>query len=566
MSYPFSALVGLADLKLALQLSAIDPRLSVLLRGDKGAGKSTAARGLAELLPPGAPFVNLPIGTTDDRLLGGLDIDLTLKGLPTLKPGLVAQAHGGVLYVDEVNLLADHLADALLDSAASGMLIVERDGFSASHAAEFILLGSMNPEEGSLRPQLLDRFALASDVEAPMDVSVRAEVLDRRSAFDAEPTAFRLAWHDAQLALAARLATARTALLRTVVPPGLSGVIAARIVEHRVRSLRADLAVLRASRACAALLGDATVEVRHIDTVLPLALAHRLPAGSPPPRPPTPPAPPAHPPEPPSGSSPPHASQQVTERVFEPLPVPSPRIVVEAGGDRSGTSPSNRGTYLGPQIATRRAERPSALALRDTIVHAIGRSGALNVEAVDLHEPVRARRRATRFIMVVDSSGSHAALERMRLVKGVATGLLEVSQGRHDEVVVIACRGPLAEVLLQPTSSYADAARALEYLPTGGRTPLAHGLELAAGYVTDDALVIVITDGHPNVPTRSEDAWADARDAARALGCPALVIDTEDPRSATGRPRELADALGGTCTRLDDLQASQVLTVIREVS
>src|SRR6202789_2367244 len=152
-AYPFSAIVGQDEMKLALLLAAVDWRISVVLRGEKGAGKTPAAAGLATLLPHPSPFINLPIGATEDRLLGGLHLERALKGDPALKPGLLSEAHGGVLYVDEINLLPGHLGDALLDAASSGVNVVEREGFSASHAAEFVLLGSMNPEEGSLRPQ-----------------------------------------------------------------------------------------------------------------------------------------------------------------------------------------------------------------------------------------------------------------------------------------------------------------------------------------------------------------------------------------------------------------------------
>src|SRR4029077_17893009 len=207
--FPFPALVGLEPLQLALQLAAIDSRLSVLIRGDKGAGKSTAARGLADLLASGAPFVNLPIGATGDRLLGGLDIEKALKGEPALKAGLLAEANGGVLYVDEVNLLPDHLADALLDTVASGVHLLEREGFSASQAARFVMVGSMNPEEGALRPQILDRFALAVDVTAPMEPFIRREVMARRLSFDADAMAFAEAWRDERTRLAQRLAAAR---------------------------------------------------------------------------------------------------------------------------------------------------------------------------------------------------------------------------------------------------------------------------------------------------------------------------------------------------------------------
>lgn len=567
--FPFAALVGLDTLKQALQLAAIDARLSVLIRGDKGAGKSTAARGLAELLRPGAPFVNLPIGATEDRLLGGLDIERTLKGEPALKPGLVAHAHGGVLYVDEVNLLADHLADALLDTAAGGLLVVEREGFSVSQPAEFVLLGSMNPEEGALRPQLLDRFALVVDVAAPMEPSVRADVLERRLAYDADRAAFRLAWQEAHDGLARHLAAARERLPHVVVSPDTLRHVATRIADHGVRSLRADLAVVRASRAYAALEGATEVTTDHIETVLPLALAHRLPPGTRPPSGGGSPRPPES-----DGDQPPPSpdTQDAGERVFEPAPRQAPRVVVErapAGegtGAGAGAGRRDDGPRVGPVVTARRTEKPGELDVRASAVHAIARSGTVAMETRDLHERVREPRRATRFILVVDSSGSHAVMDRMRLVKGVASGLLDASRGRHDEVVVVACRGAQAEVLVEPTSSHDEVERALEYLPTGGRTPLAHGLELAAGYETDRALVIVITDGRANVPTKTADAWQDARRAAAALRCAALVIDTEDTRTATGRPRELAEALRATYTRLDDLDPGQVLTIVRGMS
>src|SRR6202453_4946879 len=197
-SYPFSAVVGQDTMKLALLLAAVDWRISVLLRGDKGAGKTTTARGLAALLPTPARFINLPLGATEDRLLGGLHLERTLKGDPVLKPGLLSEAHGGVLYVDEVNLLPAHLGDALLDTAASGVNVVEREGLSASHAAEFVLLGSMNPEEGLLRPQLLDRFALSVDVTASLDPQERQTVVERRIAFERDPILFSGDWSEEQ--------------------------------------------------------------------------------------------------------------------------------------------------------------------------------------------------------------------------------------------------------------------------------------------------------------------------------------------------------------------------------
>src|ERR1700683_1786327 len=259
MNYPFAAMVGQPDLKLALLLASVDWRLSVLLKGDKGSGKSTAARGLAEILPAGAPFVNLPIGTTEDRLLGGLDLTQALQGQASLKRGLVHEAHGGVLYIDEVNLLSDSLTDALLDVASSGRHYVERDGFSASAEARFVLLGSMNMEEGALRPQLLDRFALSLDVEAPLAAEARALIVGSRLRFDTDPVEFCALFEEEQQRLRQAIVEARS-LIANIKPSGeIIENISQAVTDAGVRSLRADLAALRASIAHAALARRAEV-------------------------------------------------------------------------------------------------------------------------------------------------------------------------------------------------------------------------------------------------------------------------------------------------------------------
>src|SRR5580698_2465799 len=280
-------------MKLALLLAAVDWRISVLLRGDKGAGKTTAARGLATLLPQPSPFINLPIGATEDRLLGGLHLEQALKGDPTLKPGLLSEAHGGVLYVDEINLLPAHLGDALLDTAASGVNVIEREGLSASHAAEFILLGTMNPEEGLLRPQLLDRFALSVNITPPLDPVERQTIVERRIAFERDRIQFSNDWSQEQEILRNRIVAAREKLNSIVCSGEILGQISSTICEKAVHSLRADLAAVRASIAYAALAGDASVQPHHVETVVPLVLAHRARTGAHS----SPPPPPSHPPQ-----------------------------------------------------------------------------------------------------------------------------------------------------------------------------------------------------------------------------------------------------------------------------
>lgn len=555
--YPFVALVGLDALKLALQLAAIDHRLSLLIRGDKGAGKSTAARGLSELIADSAPFVNLPIGATEDRLLGGLDVEKALKGEPALKRGLIAEANGGVLYVDEVNLLPDHLADSLLDAVASGTHIVEREGFSATQPAELVMVGTMNPEEGALRPQLLDRFALAVEVNAPMDVSVRTTVLSRRLAYDANPSLFRERWNEDGRLLARQLADARDRWASVVVSDEILEYVARCVAERAVRSLRADLAIVRASRALAALENASTVETSHIDRVLPLALVHR--ASDPPRGHRPPPPPPDRPRDQPNEQT---SRGESAERVFAASEIRAPRIVVESGGAKSETA--GRVSERGIAIGARPNEMPRELDVRATVLHAaVHANGA--VTSADLHEKIRRGADGMRYVFVVDSSGSHAAHERMRFVKGAVAGLLDESQGSRDEVVVVACRGAAAQVVCEPTRARADALRALEYLPTGGRTPLAHALEVAGGFVTERTALVIATDGRANVPRATDDAWADVLTAAAALQCPALVVDTEDDHRRTGRPRQLADALGATCVSLDTLDQSAVVRLIQEM-
>ncbi|HEX3703618.1 MAG TPA: VWA domain-containing protein [Vicinamibacterales bacterium] len=559
--FPFPALVGLDALTMALQLTAIDSHLSVVVRGDKGAGKSTAVRGLVDLLPEGAPFVTLPIGATEDRLLGGLDVEKALKGEPALKPGLLAAANGGVLYIDEVNLLPDHLADALLDAVASGLHVVEREGFSVTQASRFTLVGSMNPDEGTLRPQMLDRFALAVDVSAPVDPVMRREVIDRRLRYDADPQTFCAAWRAERLQMARRLGDARTRLPGVTVPGQILELIAARVTARNVRSLRADLAVVRGSRALAALEGAAAVDASHVEALLPLALAHRT--STPPPESPPAPAPAAG-----EANSAPDAADRpgaVPERIFPPLAGRSPRLIVEHAGNEAGSSSRSTGRAAGVTIGVRQTADPRELDARTTVLHAVVRSGSTALCGDDLHERVRRPDAGTRYLFVIDSSGSHALQERMSAVKGAVKGLLESVHGRRDEVVVIACRGGVASLLVGPTSILDDVQRALECLPTGGRTPLAHALELAATYVTDAAVVVIVTDGHANVPSRSDDPWADALDAARAIACPSIVIDSEDEQSATGRPRQLADAMRGGYARLTDLDRTPVLQVIRRI-
>ena len=281
--FPLSAVVGADDLKLALYLTAIDPKIGgVLIEGPRGMAKSTLARGLADLLATGQ-FVTLPLGATEERLVGTLDLDAALgEGRAQFSPGVLSKADGGVLYVDEVNLLPDHLVDLLLDVAASGTNLVERDGISHRHSAKFVLIGTMNPEEGELRPQLLDRFGLNVALGGHTAPTERGQIIRRRLDFDSDPQGFCAEWESAQSSLRERCQHARNALASIPLDDQALDRITERCFAAGVDGLRADLVWLRAARAHAAWRGANAIAEEDIDAVAEFALRHRRREHSPP--------------------------------------------------------------------------------------------------------------------------------------------------------------------------------------------------------------------------------------------------------------------------------------------
>ncbi|WP_422923397.1 magnesium chelatase subunit D family protein [Singulisphaera sp. PoT] len=657
IGYPFGALAGQESLKVALLIAAVDPTLGgVLIRGEKGTAKSTAARGLSRLLPTiraveGCPFrcdiespwpdcpscaeavgerraveshpahVELPIGATEDRVLGTLDLDRVLKeGRSALRPGLLARAHRGVLYVDEVNLLPDHLVDGLLDVAASGINTVERDGISARHPARFLLIGSMNPEEGELRPQLLDRFGLMVEVAAPRDYELRAEVVRRRLEFEADPAGFAACWDDEDRAIGIKIAEARQRLRDVVVAPGLLTAIARLCCESQVDGLRADIALFKASRALAALDGRDRVRRDDLRTAAEYVLPHRRrrqpfqqpgldreaidralgpdepegqepgghgPASPPPtqdgtggeddlpdfdgPRPS---------PAPDEDDSSGEAEGDGEEQVIAPGDPPLvPRLELETGSvarDRPahpGKRMAGGSAGRGPFIRAVADESPRELAVDATLRAAVrrspGTSGVPAIERSDLHGKVRAAQVSALIVFVVDTSGSMGARRRMEATKGAILGLLGDAYRRRDRVAVVACRGPRAEVVLPPSRSVDRAEAVLRQLPTGGRTPLAHALTLAADLIVREcqggpAMVVLLTDGRANVPLPGGEGepWTQALAAGERLasvGASAVVFDTEEGFGRVGRVPELAAAMGADHLPLAGLSADAVI-------
>ena len=312
--FPFSAIVGQDEMKTALLIAAVDRGIGgVMVFGDRGTGKSTAVRALAALLPPmtviagcrygcdpaappscvdsctlrqakrvasetaPVPVVDLPLGATEDRVVGALDLERALtRGEKAFEPGLLARANRGFLYIDEVNLLEDHIVDLLLDVAASGENVVEREGLSVRHPARFVLVGSGNPEEGELRPQLLDRFGLSVDVATPTDLKQRIEVVRRRDAFDRDPEAFVAHWADADEAVRGQIVSAQSRLRAIETPDGVLEAGARLCIALGADGLRGELTLMRAARACAALEGAEVATTAHLRSVAAMALRHRL--------------------------------------------------------------------------------------------------------------------------------------------------------------------------------------------------------------------------------------------------------------------------------------------------
>ncbi|GAC1607823.1 MAG: putative cobaltochelatase [Mycobacteriales bacterium] len=640
--YPFSAVVGLDDLRLALIVNAVSPAVGgVLVRGEKGTAKSTVVRALAALLPrvqvivgcrfscdPAAPdpycpdltahrdaavrparLVELPVGASEDRLVGSLDLEKALtSGISTYEPGLLAQAHRGVLYVDEVNLLHDHLVDLLLDAAALGTSYVEREGVSVRHAARFLLVGTMNPEEGELRPQLLDRFGLTVEVAATRDPAERADVVRRRLAYEADPDGFAAEYADADAELAERIAQARAHLPKVVLGDHALREITTVCAAFDVDGLRADLVTAKAAVALAAWAGRDDVTTEDVRTAARLALPHR--------RRRTPfeapgldeqqldnaldsvePGTAGEEPDGPDDDRPQPSSQAgdgdgdeasdggadgsgtaAAESAADPGSTFRPRTLTVPGVNRRSGAAGRRsrteggsGRLTGARLPGGRLEQ---LHLTATLRAAAprqtgrGRSGpGVVLQTADLREAVREGREGNLVLFVVDASGSMAARQRMSAVKGAVLSLLMDAYQRRDKVALVTFRGSAADLALPPTSSVEAAALRLTSLPTGGRTPLSAGLLRAAEVLRVEqvrdpsrrALVVVVTDGrHTSGPAPDLAAVHLARSGAACV-----VVDCESGPVRLGLAAELGRQLGGQALRLEELSADALAAVAR---
>ncbi|HEY6879119.1 MAG TPA: ATP-binding protein [Polyangiales bacterium] len=556
--YPWTAVVGQDALKRALLLTAIDPAIGgVLVQGPRGVAKTTLARALGELVP--GAFVELPLGASEERVTGSLDLGAALRaGEVRFQPGLLARAHDGVLYVDEVNLLPDALIDLLLDAAASGHNVVERDGISHAHPARFVLVGTMNPEEGELRPQLTDRFGLSVEAEGALEPAQRAQIIERRLAFDADRDGFRARFSDAQQALLSQVRQARE-LLPTIALEDALPQVTARCHAAGVEGVRADLAMLRAARAHAALHGRRAIAVEDIEAVAELALQHRRRQGSPP--------------SPPRGGAAPDTRGPSSSASSS-----SAGSASAAGSTVSGSATSDRHGALSavpvraiptrlPHWLTAPRERGTPEARRRGRAHVRGTRGArghaeragsvdwfatlARTRAPAERDLVRRARRAPNralWVVAIDCSASMLRGGALASAKGVAQALAAQAHRAGAQVALIGFRGEHAELASSARDHRSTRERVLAALPAGGSTPLRAALHeaLALCAARDDRSkrIILLTDGR----TRER------LDAAAAPGVDITLIDCERGPLRLARAPALARSLGARYLHLDQLR------------
>lgn len=621
--FPFSAIVGQDLLKKSLMLNVVDPDIGgVLIRGTRGTAKSTAVRALAQLLPQkevseGCPFgcgspeemldcpycssrpslkkvprgmrvVELPVSATEDKVVGTIDIGAAIKeGEKRFEPGILAEANGNILYVDEVNLLNDHIVDVLLDVAAMGVNTVEREGISYSHPSRFVLVGTMNPEEGDLRPQLLDRFGLCVDISGIDDIDQRMLISQRRRKFLRDPAAFCAEWKEEDEKMTERIVHAKEILKDVVIGDDMTRLAVETCVRHNVDGHRADIALLNTSAAMAALDGRLSVSREDVELAAVLVLAHRS-KDPPRHRPPQGPEGEKRDDPPPngdgdrdggggdgnagsddgsgSGIDPTGTTYMDAEDEFavkRDVLTPELRIddIVRDSSGRRRETVSDTGRYSDSRIPD---DRPKSIAIDATVRAAASHAGGgvVRIGPSDIREKVRTRKTGNLIVFAVDASGSMGAERRMAMAKAAVLSLLTDAYQKRDRVCLVTFRGKDAEEVVPPTNSTDLARERMKDVAVGGRTPLSSGLQLSADIIRRETfkdrtlrpILVVVSDGRANSGLVKDDLAELCRAISREK-MDVIVLDSESGFLKLGLARTLSENLGARCLDLEEIRA-----------
>ncbi len=622
--FPFAAIIGQKKVKKALLLNLINPKIGgVLLSGEKGTAKSTLVRGMAAL-SEGMKVVNLPLNITEDRLIGSIDIEKTLaEGKRNFEPGILKEAHENILYVDEVNLLSEHLVNCLLEAASSGVNKVEREGISFAHSSQFVLVGTMNPEEGHLRSQFLDRFGLFAEVSGCMDLLERKEIIKRRLEYEKSPLDFIEKWRLESDVLAKQIKDAKQYLSRVQVSDNVMKLAAEIAKEANCAGHRAELVIVETAKAMAAYEKRSNIAIGHIKEAAEYALPHRKRE---------------KPMEQELPSEPPQMEDQEddNEKPLEQLEQPEK----QESNQQENTNPmepeqqENKDhededkkeddnmsidqlddigrTFIVRNLDIRMMDRKKRKGegkrirtktdtkkgqyirykapkdkLQDIAFDATLRAAApyqsirdknglaVTIESSDFREKVREKRTGSTIIFIVDASGSMGAKKRMSAVKGAVVSLLTDAYQKRDKVGLIAFRKKEAEVLLNITRSVDMAEKHLKALPTGGKTPLSAGL--LKGYEmikiaqkkNPDMLpiIVLVSDGRTNAAINGGEPLDEALEVANKIqmeGIRSIVVDTEQDFIKLEIAKDIAQALGARYYKLEELEGEQLAEAVRQ--